>query len=106
MTLAFFVLVVMAILVPILTFFLVRSIRINLRFDELVGYLMDDIETNIAHFEKLRHSMILEGSDEVRTAHHNMIIMGKRLDEFMKSFHEISGRIPKKKVSSNPPVVV
>jgi hypothetical protein len=80
-----------------------------LQFDRLFEMLVDDIAVNIEFFDKLSRTPVLSDVQEVKTAHHNMMIINSRLKEYVSRMGEASNRDlrPKtREVSKNPPVVV
>lgn len=89
-----------------MAYLFVRLSKSLLAFDDVFQMLCDDIETNIAYFEKLESTPLLSNSPEVITAAHNMNIMKLRLDEFARQIFERTGKKREKKIkNSNPPVV-
>lgn len=82
---------VLSALVIALSLLLYRASRKLLTFDDLIGYLLDDMETNILYFDKLSSTPVLSDSPEIMDANRNMRIMAIRLDEFLTRFEEISG---------------
>jgi hypothetical protein len=85
------------------------SLRL-LQFDDLFLLLTEDIDTNLRFFKKLRDTPLVSDADEVQAAHKNMMIMGQRLDEYVKRMEELAGRSlhqAQKEADSRPrPVVV
>ena len=63
-----------------------------LQFDELYEMLLDDMDTNVKHFEELRQKPLLSNAQEVIQAHKNMMLMRERLDEFVIRINEMSGK--------------
>ncbi len=59
-----------------------------LALDELFELLEDDIKINIEYFNKLLTTPLFDNSQEVKTANHNMLIINKRLTEFMLRIKE------------------
>jgi hypothetical protein len=67
---------------------------------------MDDVETNLKQFERIRKSNILSDDDEVRSAHKNMMTMSVRLDEFANQMEEITGKKLRKVTQPMKPINV
>lgn len=74
--------------------------------DEVFQYLADDININLKQFVKMATSPVLANDQEVMTAHNNMIIMARRLDEILRRMEEASGLKLRPAPRPNPPKVV
>jgi hypothetical protein len=109
MELVHWLLVAVGLLVPItivLVVLLVRASQRLLAFDELFQLLADDVETNLKHFNRMNHMTIMSGEPEVVESHKNMMIMGKRLNEFIKRMEELTGLNMRKPPPGPPPDVI
>lgn len=90
----------------VLGIMLFRASRRLIEFDDLFVMLVDEIDVNVRHFEKISKMPIMSNVPEVMQAHHNMMIMNARLIEYVIRIHEIMNKpLPKKEISSHPPVV-
>lgn len=92
-------------LLLLLSYITFRSVRVAVNYDELFQQLADDIETNLKHFSVMSGSSLLSNEPEVQQAHSNMMVMARRLNEFILRMQELTGldlRPPKK---PNRPVV-
>lgn len=76
------------VVIVIVSALLMRSTRMLLTFDELFEMLDDDISTNVKYLDKLISMPLFMDSQEIRTAHGNMMIIRKRLDEFLLRIEE------------------
>jgi len=85
---------------------LVKASRKLLQFDDLVNYLGDDLETNMAYFDKLTNTPVLSNAPEIMDANKNMATMSARFDEFLSRFEELTGSKIRKITSPKPPVAV
>jgi hypothetical protein len=74
-------------------------------YDEVFQYISDDVNTNISQFVKINKSVMLSNEPEVRTAHENMITMGRRLDEILNRMEEATGLSLRPPKSPPRPVV-
>lgn len=74
----------------VLTWFIVRSLRRLLEFDDLFETFSDDIQVNVRFFQRLSSTPLLSNAPEVMEAHRKMGIMGKRLEEFVIRINEAS----------------
>lgn len=103
-------LVLAVIAICVLGFFVYRLTTRLLQFDELFGYLVDDLDTNVGYFEKLTKTDLFENSPEIQKAHQNMKIISVRLEEFISRMQELTGREARTKSNrernKNPPVVI
>lgn len=68
-----------------------RLIQKLLGYDEIFQYMVDDIETNLKQFARMEATPVLSNEPEVQKAHHNMVIMRKRLDEILRQMESMSG---------------
>lgn len=89
-----------------LVFFLVRYLKRLFQYDDLYQILIDDVETNLEQFERMRKSSFLSDDDEIRNAHKNMMTMAARLDEFARQMEEISGNKLRKVTRPMQPINV
>lgn len=88
-------------------FLLVRSVRRLFLFDELVQYLMDDVDTNLLFYGDMLKKDLFSNEPSVVEAHKKMNIIALRLEEFMIRLRETSGLEPRRMgQSKNPPHVV
>lgn len=103
-------LVISLIVNAVTSYLIVRASRRLLEFDELFELLADDIGTNLRYFEKLKTTPLISDTQEVQNAHKNMVVMGERLEEFVKRIEEQTGRSllrkPPPRRENNRPVVV
>ena len=83
-----------------------RFYRKALIYDEIFQFLYDDIETNLMQFSRMHSSNVLSNEPEIETAHRNMIIMGKRLNEILLRFEEASGLRLRPPPPPPPPKVI
>jgi hypothetical protein len=60
-------------------------------YDTVFTFLYDDIEINLRQFSKISSSNVFSNEPEVQTAHQNMMIMGKRLNEILSRMEEATG---------------
>jgi len=74
------------------------------QYDELYQLMIDDIETNLKQFERMKSMSVLSDDDEIKSAHRNMMLMAARLDEFISQMEDISGQ-KLRKVTKPMPVV-
>jgi hypothetical protein len=91
-----------------LGFLLHKSAKRLLQFDNLFEMLTHDMETNIRYYEKLAVTPILSDVTEVKSAHHNMQIMGARMEEYVLQMEELTHRRLRSMDPTpppNPPVV-
>ena len=84
-------------------YLITRASKRLLQFDELVGYLVDDIEANIIYFDKLTSTPIMEHVQEVGDANRNMHTMSLRFNEFIERFCELTGKNVRKATVSKSP---
>jgi hypothetical protein len=85
---------------------LVKASRKLIQFDDLVNYLVDDMETNIDYFDKLSSTPTLSNAPEIQAANKNMTIMSARLDEYLNRFEELTGSQIRKKTNPKLPTSV
>jgi hypothetical protein len=85
---------------------LYKASRKLLQFDDLINYLVDDVETNVAYFDKLTATPVLSNAPEIQEATKNMTVMSARLDEYLNRFAEITGKNVRKASTPKLPVVV
>ncbi len=94
----------------VLGFLTYRLTKRLFQFDDLFGYLIDDLDANVGYFEKLTKTDLFENSPEIQKAHGNMKIISARLEEFVLRMQELTGREVRTKNSrernKNPPVVI
>lgn len=83
-----------------------RYLKRLFEYDDLYQVMIDDVETNLSQFERMRKSSILTDDDEVRSAHKNMMVMASRLDEFANQMEEVAGRKLRKVSKPMQPVNV
>lgn len=102
----YFVLLLSLLLNIGLAFFLRRYLVRLFQYDDLYQYLIDDLETNLKQFERMRSSTLLSDDDQVRQAHKNMMVMAARLDEFATQMEEIAGQPLRKVTKPMQPVNV
>jgi hypothetical protein len=87
-------------------FLLVRASRRLFRFDDLYELLVHDIDTNIKYFDKLTETSVFSNAPEILDAQRNMSIMRTRLNEYVLSMEDLTGRELRKRFDApNPPVV-
>jgi hypothetical protein len=85
---------------------LVRASQKLLQFDDLVNYLVDDVETNVRYFDELTNTPVLSNAPEIMDANKNMATMSARLDEYLSRFEELTGTKVRKLTVPKPPVAV
>lgn len=68
------------------------------QYDDFYNLLMDDVETNLVQFERMRKMNVIGDEPEIEKAHKSMMTMAARLDEFAKQMEEMSGQ-PLRKVT-------
>lgn len=85
---------------------LVKASKKLIQFDDLVNYLVDDVETNISFFDKLTSTPMLSDAPEIQDANKNMVTMSARLDEYLNRFEELTGTKVRKVTSPKPSVAV
>lgn len=85
---------------------LVKASKKLLQFDDLINYLVDDVETNMSYFEKLSTTPVLSNAPEIMDANKNMATMSARLDEYLNRFEELTGTKVRKATTPKPPVAV
>lgn len=95
-------------LLVVAVFTLLRLTKRLLDFDDLFEMLLFDVEVNTRYFEKLFKMDVFVNSPEIVEAQKNMIIIKQRLDEFQLRIEETINKkkLPKQKVSNNPPVAI
>ncbi len=81
-----------------LGYILRRYITRLFQYDDLYQILIDDVETNLRQFDRIRGSSLMSDDDQVRNAHRNMMTMAARMDEFATRMEEIEGK-PLRKVT-------
>jgi hypothetical protein len=59
-----------------------------LQFDQLLEFLVDDIDTNFRYIKKLANTPTFENSPEILEAQRNFAIMSQRLEEFSLRIRE------------------
>ena len=79
------------VLAAIMLFVAWRFFRKAMIYDEIFQYIAGDIEINLKQFVRMSVSPMLQGDSEVQTAHRNMIVMGKRLEEIRLRMEAASG---------------
>ena len=100
------ILILSIIVNAVLGFLLQRFVRRVLQYDDLYQYLIDDVETNLVQFDRMRKSSLLSDDDQVRSAHKNMMTMAMRMDEFANKMEEIVGKKLRKVTRPMKPVNV
>jgi hypothetical protein len=85
---------------------LVKASRKLLQFDDLVNYLVDDMETNVKYFDDLTSTPVLSNAPEIMDANKNMTMMSARLDEYLSRFEELTGTKVRKLTVPKPPTLV
>jgi hypothetical protein len=88
------------------TWLLVKASKKLIQFDDLLNYLVDDVETNISFFDKLTSTPVLSNAPEIVDANKNMTLMSARLDEYLNRFEELTGATVRQVTNPQPPVVV
>ena len=90
----------------LVTWLLVKASKKLLQFDDLVNYLVDDVETNMSYFDKLTNTPVLSNAPEIMDANKNMATMSARLDEYLNRFEELTGTKVRKTTTPKPPIAV
>ena len=62
-------------------------------FDDIFDIVVDDIDINFAYLDELIKTPLFENSPEVLTAHKNMEIIHKRLEEIVLRVEEMTGKL-------------
>jgi hypothetical protein len=93
-------------LVLILSYVLYRFALRLLQYDDLWQLLVDEIDTNVRYFEKLKDMPLISDTNEVTDAHRNMQIMRQRLEEYSLRMEEHARRPLRKPRRPGPPPVV
>lgn len=75
-------------------------------YDDIFQYLVDDIEVNLAQFDRMSKSAILGNDTEIVAAHKNMMVMSVRLNEILQRAEENGGKILRTPTPLPRPVVV
>jgi len=74
-----------------MTFVAYRFYRKCVVYDEVFQFLTDDINANLFQFQKMMKSNVMSEEPEVKTAHNNMRIMDRRLNEILQRMEEATG---------------
>lgn len=74
-----------------MTFVAWRFYRKAAIYDEVLTYIADDVQTNLRQFVKISKSNVMMADTEVQTAHRNMVVMGKRLEEILYRMETATG---------------
>jgi hypothetical protein len=77
--------------IGVLGFYLYRTVTRLIAYDDLFQLLADDVQTNLRQFEKMQSGVMMSNEPEVMEAHKNMMIMAKRLNEFINRMEELTG---------------
>jgi len=62
-------------------------------FDDIFDVIVDDVDINFSYLDELIKTPLFENSPEVLTAHKNMEIIHKRLDEIVMRVEEMTGKL-------------
>jgi len=88
----------LALLLLVALFLLIGVVLVAYRFyrkavvyDEVFQFLADDIEVNLSQFHKMKRSDLTGNEPEIETAHRNMMVMSKRLDEILSRMQAATG---------------
>jgi len=74
-----------------MTYAAYRFYRKCVVYDEVFQFISDDIVTNLQQFQKMMTSNVMSEEPEVKIAHKNMLVMGKRLNEILQRMEEATG---------------
>jgi hypothetical protein len=88
------------------TILLVKASKKLIQFDDLVNYLVDDVETNVKYFDQLTNTPVLSNAPEIMDANKNMATMSARLDEYLNRFEELTGTKVRKVTTPKAPTLV
>ena len=88
-----------------MTFVAYRFYRKCVVYDEVFQYISDDITTNLFQFQKMMKSNVMSNEPEVKMAHSNMVVMGRRLNEILQRMEEATGLSLRPPPGPNKPVV-
>jgi hypothetical protein len=103
-------LVILLVLVSLLlagaVFVAYRFYRRAVIYDEVFQFIYGDIELNLRQFQKMKTSAVTSNEPEIETAHRNMMVMGKRLNEILSRMEEASGLNLRPPVAPPRPKVV
>jgi hypothetical protein len=68
-----------------------RFYRKAVVYDTIITHINDDVIANLLQFDKMAHSVVLSNDNEIKEAHHLMMIMGRRLNEISLQMEEATG---------------
>lgn len=83
--------IVLAILLGFAVWIAYRFYRKAVIYDEVFLFLYEDLEINIKQFAKMNESNVMMADPEIQSAHRNMIIMAKRLEEILRRMEDATG---------------
>ena len=83
-----------------------RFYRKAVIYDQVFLFLYEDVEINIKQFGKMAQSNVMMADAEIQTAHRNMMIMGKRLEEILNRMENATGLVLRPVVPPPRPKVV
>jgi hypothetical protein len=86
-----FLIVFLAVAFGLMTFVAYRFYRKCVVYDEVFQFLSDDIVANLQQFQRMMTSNVMSEEPEVKAAHKNMLIMGKRFNEILQRMEEATG---------------
>lgn len=99
-------LAVSAVANAVLGFLLYRGARRLLQYDRVFQFISGDIQTNLLQFYRMSKSPMMSNEPEVQKAHHNMMVMGTRLNEILNQMEEVTGLRFRPEPPPPPPVTV
>jgi len=88
-----------------MTFVAYRFYRKCVVYDEVFQYISDDITTNLLQFQRMMKSNVMSNEPEIKAAHSNMAVMGRRLNEILQRMEEATGLELRPPPSPQRPVV-
>ena len=62
-------------------------------FDDIFDIIVDDVDINFTYLDELIKTPLFENSQEILTAHKNMEIIHKRLEEIVLRVEEMTGKL-------------
>jgi hypothetical protein len=87
-----------------MTFVAYRFYRKCVVYDEVFQFLSDDITTNLLQFQRMMVSNVMSNEPEIKMAHSNMNVMGRRLNEILQRMEEATGLDLRPPPAPNKPV--
>ena len=82
---------VLIVILAVVVFAAYRFYRKAVIYDEIITFIYEDVETNIMQFGKMSKTNVMMADNEIQTAHRNMMIMGRRLEEILIRMESATG---------------